>query len=78
MVKTNVSLRRYFSKLTLAGISSHIVAKKLIFRLPKIQLNSSVKRMFELLAYNGFFGTTPYPGAGLEMYFYCNYRDEYE
>jgi hypothetical protein len=24
------------------------------------------------------FGTTPYSGAGLEIYFYCNYRDEYE
>jgi hypothetical protein len=34
--------------------------------------------MFELLAYNGTFGVTPYFGAGLEMYFYCNYRDEYE
>ena len=32
----------------------------------------------ELLAYNGTFGTTLYSGAGLEMYFYCNYRDEFE
>jgi len=34
--------------------------------------------MIELLGYNGAFGTTPYFGAGLEMYFYCNYRDEYD
>jgi hypothetical protein len=37
-----------------------------------------MKRMFELLAYDGSFGIPPYTGAGLEMYFYCNYRDEYE
>jgi hypothetical protein len=34
--------------------------------------------MFEHMAYNGTFGTAPYSGAGLEMYFYCNYRDEYD
>jgi hypothetical protein len=78
MDKANVSIRKYFSKQTLSGISSHIAAKNLIFRHPKLRLNFSVKRMFELLAYNGAFGITPYSGAGLEMYFYCNYRDEYE
>jgi hypothetical protein len=78
MDKTNTSLRKYFSKLTLAGISSHIATKKLIFRLPKLQINFSVKRMFELLAYTRAFSTTPYSGAGLEMYFYCNYRNEFE
>ena len=50
-------------------ISSHIAAKKLIFRHHKLRLNISVKRMMlELLAYNGTFSTTPYSGAGLEMY----------
>ena len=79
MDKTNVSIRKYFSKQTLSGISSHIAAKKLIFRHPKLRLNFSVKRiMFELLAYNRTFGITLYTGAGLEMYFYCNYRDEFE
>jgi hypothetical protein len=34
--------------------------------------------MFEFLAYNGAFGIPTYTGVGLEMYFYCNYRDEYE
>jgi hypothetical protein len=70
MDKANVSTRKYFNKQTLSGISSHIAAKKLIFRHPNLRLNFSVKRMFELLAYNGAFGTTPYSGAGLEMYFY--------
>jgi hypothetical protein len=79
MDQSNVSIRKFFSKQTLAGISSHIASKKLIFRHPKLRLNIRVKRMMiELLAYNGTFGTTPYSGAGLEMYFYCNYRDEYE
>ena len=79
MDKANVSIRKYFSKQTITGISSHIVSKKLIFRHHKLRLNISVKRMmFELLAYNGTFGTTLYSGAGLEMYFYCNYRDEFE
>ena len=79
MDKSNVSIRKFFSIQTLAGISSHIAAKELIFRHPKLRLNISVKRMMiELLAYNGTFGTTPYSGAGLEMYFYCNYRDEFE
>ncbi|MGI8834244.1 MAG: hypothetical protein ACR2IS_16615 [Nitrososphaeraceae archaeon] len=79
MDKSNVSIRKFFSKQTLAGISSHIAAKKLIFRHPKLRLNISVKRMMiELLAYNGTFGIPPYTGVGLEMYFYCNYRDEYE
>lgn len=53
-------------------------AKKLILRYPRVRLNFSIKRMFEFLAYNGAFGTTPYAGAGLEMYLYCNYRDEFE
>ena len=79
MDKSNVSIRKFFSKQTLAGISSHIAAKKLIFRHPKLRLNISVKRiMIELLAYNGTVGTTPYSGAGIEMYFYCNYRAEYD
>ena len=79
MDKANVSIRKYFSKQTITGISSHIAAKKLIFSHHKLRLNISVKRMMiELLAYNGTFGTTLYSGAGLEMYFYCNYRDEYE
>ena len=79
MDKSNVSIIKFFSIQTLAGISSHIAAKKLIFRHPKLRLNISVKRiMIELLAYNGTFGTTLYSGAGLEMYFYCNYRDEFE
>jgi hypothetical protein len=79
MDKANVSIRKYFSKQTITGISSHIAAKKLIFRHHKLPLNISVKRMmFKLLAYNGTFGTTLYSGAGLEMYFYCNYRDEFE
>ena len=52
---------------------------KLIFRHPKLRLNFSIKRMMiELLAYNGAFGTPLYTVVGLEMYFYCNYRDEYE
>lgn len=78
MDKANVSIRKYFSKQTLAGISSHIAAKKQILRCPRVRLNFSVKRMFEFLAYNGAFGIPPYTGVGLEMYFYCNYRDEYE
>jgi hypothetical protein len=79
MDKANVSIRKYFSKQTLAGISSHIAAKKLIFRHHKLRLDISVKRMMnEFLAYNGTFSIPPYTGAGLEMYFYCNYRDEYE
>ena len=79
MDKANVSIRKHFNKQTLSGIS-HIAAKKLILRHPNLRLSRhpSVKRMFELLAYNGAFGTTPYSGAGLEMYFYCNYGDEYE
>jgi hypothetical protein len=78
MDKANLSIRKYFSKQTLAEIS-HIAAKKLILRHPKLRLNISIKRMMiELLAYNGTFGTTLYSGAGLEMYFYCNYRDEFE
>jgi hypothetical protein len=78
MDKANLSIRKYFSKQTITGIS-HIAAKKLILRHPKLRLNISVKRMMnELLAYNGTFGTTLYSGAGLEMYFYCNYRDEFE
>jgi hypothetical protein len=79
MDKANVSIRKYFSKRTITGISSHIAAKKLILRHHKLRLNISVKRMMiELLAYNGTFGTTLYSVAGLEMYFYCNYRDKYE
>ena len=66
MDKANVSIREYFSKQTITGISSHIAAKKLIFRHHKLQPNFSVKRMFELLVYNGAFGTTPYKGVGLE------------
>jgi hypothetical protein len=77
MDKTNGSIRKYFSEQTSSGISSHIVAMKLIFRHPKLRLNFSIKRMMiELLAYNGAFGTPLYTGVGLEMYFYCNYRDE--
>jgi hypothetical protein len=79
MDKANVSIRKYFSKQTITEISSHIAAKKLIFRHHKLRLYISIKRMMiELLTYNGTFGTTPYSGAGLEMYFYCNYRDEFE
>ena len=72
MDKVNVSIRKYFRKHTLADF------RKLILRCPRVRLNFSVKRMFEFLAYNGAFGTPPYTGVGLEMYFYCNYRDEYE
>jgi hypothetical protein len=78
MYSPTISFRKYFNKQTLTGISSHFAAKKLILRCPKLRLNFSIKRMFELLAYNGAFGTAPYTGVGLEMYFYCNYRDEYE
>jgi hypothetical protein len=78
MDKASLSIRKYFSKQTLSGISSHIAAKILILRWSKLRLNFRMKRMFELLAYNGSFGIPPYTGAGLEMYFYCNYRDEYE
>jgi hypothetical protein len=79
MDKANGSIRKYFSKQTLSGISSHIAAKILIFKHPKLRLNISVKRMMiELLAYNGTFGTTPYSGADIEMYFYCNHRDEFD
>ena len=79
MDKANVSIRKYFSKQTITGISSHIAAKKLIFRHHKLRLNISVKgMMFKLLAHNGTFGIPTYSGAGLEMYFYCNYRDEFE
>ena len=57
MDKANVSIRKYFSKQTITGISSHIAAKKLIFRHHKLRLNISVKRMmFKLLAYNRTFG----------------------
>jgi hypothetical protein len=34
--------------------------------------------MFELLAYNGAFAILPFTAVGLEIYFYCNYRAEYE
>jgi hypothetical protein len=80
MDKANVSIRKYFSKQTITGISSHIAAKKLIFRHHKLRLNISVKRMMmiELLAYNGAFSTSLFSGAGLGVYFYCNYRDEYD
>ena len=79
MQSATISFRKYFSKQTLSGISSHIAAKKLIFRHHKLRLNISVKRMMiELLAYNGTFGTSLYSGAGLGVYFYCNYRDEYD
>jgi hypothetical protein len=78
MRSATISFRKYFGKQTLSGISSYFAAKKLILRCPKLRLNFSMKRMFELLAYNGSFGIPPYTGAGLEMYFYCNYRDEYE
>jgi hypothetical protein len=79
MQSATISFRKYFNKQTLTGISSHIAAKKLVFRHPRLRLNISVKRMMiELLAYNGTFGTTLYSVAGLEMYFYCNYRDKYE
>ena len=54
MDKANVYIRKYFSKQTITGISSHIAAKKLILRCPKLRLNFSVKRMFELLAYDEF------------------------
>jgi hypothetical protein len=53
MDKANVSIRKYFSKQTLSGISSHIAAKNLILRHHKLRLNISVKRMMiELLAYS--------------------------
>jgi hypothetical protein len=78
MYSPTISFRKYFNKQTLTGISSHFAAKKLTLRCPKLRLNFSIKRMFELLAYNGAFGTAPYTGVGLEMYFYCNYREEYE
>ena len=78
MFSSTIPFRKYFSKETLSGISSHIVSKKLIFIHPKLRLNFSIKRMFEHMAYNGTFGTAPYSGTGLEMYFYCNYRDEYD
>ena len=74
MHSATISIRKYFSKQTLAGISSHLTAKKQILRYPRVRLNFSIKRMFELLAYNGTFGIPPYTGAGLEMYFCCNYR----
>ena len=35
-------------------------AKIPILKYPELQLNFSVKRMFELLAYNGFFGIPSY------------------
>ena len=77
MYPATLSFRKYFSKQTLTGIS--FAAKKQIFRHLKLRLNISVKRMMiELLAYNGTFSIPPYSGAGLEIYFYCNYRDEYE
>ncbi|MGI8832744.1 MAG: hypothetical protein ACR2IS_08930, partial [Nitrososphaeraceae archaeon] len=66
MYSPTISFKKSFSKQTLAGISSHI-AKKLILRCPRVRLNFSVKRMFELLAYNGAFGIPPYTGVGLEM-----------
>jgi hypothetical protein len=78
MYSSTLSFRKYFNKQTLSGISSHFAAKKLILRCPKLRLNFGIKRIFELIAYNGAYGMTPYSGAGLEMYFYCNYRDEYE
>ena len=78
MHSATISFRKYFSKLTLASISSHLTARKLILSYPRVRLNFSNKRMFELLAYNGTFGIPPYTGAGLEMYFYCNYRAEYD
>ena len=57
MDKANVSIRKYFSKQTISGISSHIAANKLVFRHHKLRLNISVKRiMIELLSYNGTFG----------------------
>ena len=77
MHSATISIRKYFSKQTFSGIL-YIASKKLILRPPKLQLNSSVRRMFELLGNNGAFGTITYSGADLEMYFYCNYRDEYE
>jgi hypothetical protein len=79
MQSATISFRKYFNKQTLSGISSHIAAKKLILRHHKLRLDISIKKiMIELLAYYGTFGTSLYIGAGLEMYFYCNYRDEYE
>ena len=78
MHSATISIRKYFSKQTFSGILYNIASKKLILRPPKLQLNSSVRRMFELLGNNGDFGTITYSGADLEMYFYCNYRDEYE
>ena len=79
MDKANVSIRKYFNKQTLSEIS-HIAAKKLILIRPKLRLSRhpSVKRMFELLAYNGAFAILPFTAVGLEIYFYCNYRAEYE
>jgi hypothetical protein len=79
MQSATISFRKYFNKQTLSGISSHIAAKKLILRHHKLRLDISIKKiMIELLAYYGTFGTSLYIGVGLEMYFYCNYRDEYE
>jgi hypothetical protein len=79
MHSATISFRKYFSKQIFARISSHLTARKLILRYPRVRLNLlRFRKMFELLAYNGAFGTTPYSGAGLEMYFYCNYGDEYE
>jgi hypothetical protein len=77
MDKANGSIRKYFCKQIVTGISSHLTARKLILRYPRVRLNFSIKRMFEFLAYNGSFGIPTYTGVGLEMYFYCNYRDEY-
>jgi hypothetical protein len=51
MQSATISFRKYFSKQTITGISSHIAAKKLIFRHHKLRLNISIKRMFEFLAY---------------------------
>jgi hypothetical protein len=76
MHSATISIRKYFSKQTLAGISSHLTAKNKSSGI--LEFDFSIKRMFELLAYDGAFGTTPYTGVGLEMDFYCNYRDEYE
>jgi hypothetical protein len=68
MDKANGSIRKYFSKQTLSGISSHIAAKILILRCPKLRLNFSMKRMFELLAYNGSFGIPSYTESELPGY----------
>jgi hypothetical protein len=51
MQSATISFRKYFNKQTITGISSHIAAKKLIFRHHKLRLNISIKRMFEFLAY---------------------------